>query len=261
MFIKILLIILLSLLISCRGGGGVFVGIPPYLGFTESFFKGGVKVLVSSPHLHEVEPGKIMELKGGVYIAVGSGIEFEVLNLGKIGDVAEVIDSSRGVKVEGGDPHIWFSLKNIPVIVENIYEGLSSLYPGLIEPSGKEEYLRRVRELDRYFEEAFRGFEGREVFVYHPAFGYFLRDYGLLQVAIEEKGREPTPSRLKEIIERAKASHTRVIFATPFSNLKLCELVAKEIGGKVVVIDPLSEDILSEIEKFGREVLKCLRSS
>ena len=40
------------------------------------------------------------------------------------------------------------------------------------------------------------GGNGRGFLVFHPAWGYFAKDYGLTQQAIEFEGKEPSPRRL-----------------------------------------------------------------
>ena len=39
--------------------------------------------------------------------------------------------------------------------------------------------------------------------IYHPNLGYLARDYGLEEIPVEFNGKEPTPSRLRELIDRA----------------------------------------------------------
>ena len=44
----------------------------------------------------------------------------------------------------------------------------------------------------------------RKFMVYHPAWGYFARQYGLEQIAIEAEGKEPGAARLIQLIDRAR---------------------------------------------------------
>jgi zinc transport system substrate-binding protein len=72
--------------------------------------------------------------------------------------------------------------------------------------------------------------------------GYLARDYGLEEIAVENEGKEPTPSRLIELIDRAKMDHLNVILVQREYDSKNARAVAEETGARVIVIDPLSED-------------------
>jgi ABC-type Zn uptake system ZnuABC Zn-binding protein ZnuA len=82
---------------------------------------------------------------------------------------------------------------------------------------------------------------------FHPAWGYFGRAYGHQQVPIEIEGKSPKPARLKALIEHAGAKGIKVIFVQPQFSSKSAELVAREIGGRVVFADPLAEDWLANL--------------
>ena len=40
--------------------------------------------------------------------------------------------------------------------------------------------------------------------IFHPNLGYLARDYGLEEISVEYEGKEPPPSRMKELIDRAQ---------------------------------------------------------
>ena len=40
--------------------------------------------------------------------------------------------------------------------------------------------------------------------IFHPNLGYLARDYGLEEISVEYEGKEPPPSRMKELIDRAR---------------------------------------------------------
>src|SRR6185295_11511366 len=87
----------------------------------------------------------------------------------------------------------------------------------------------------------------RSFMVYHPAWGYFAREYGLTQVAIEAGGREPSAARLIELVELARRERVRAIFVQRGFARKSADVLAGEIGGRVVVVDPMGYDWLAEM--------------
>jgi zinc transport system substrate-binding protein len=102
------------------------------------------------------------------------------------------------------------------------------------------------------------GCEGGEFFVFHPAFGHFARDYGLVQIAVEDHGHEPGPRHLAELIGHARASGARAIVVQPQFSQKSAAAVAKEDGAEVVVLDPLATPIDDNILAIARTLARVM---
>ena len=167
---------------------------------------------------------------------------------------------------EAMDPHVWLDLGNVEVIAKNIAAELVDA-----DPEGKAVYekncaalIAEVQAADKKIKEKLIPFSGREFFVYHAAFGYFAHRYALKQTAIELGGREIAPARLAEVIRKARAAKTRIIFVQPQFNPASSQALANAIGGKVASLDPSSSDVVknqehmadSIVSGFGREEKK-----
>ena len=83
--------------------------------------------------------------------------------------------------------------------------------------------------------------------VYHPSFGYLADAYGIKQVAIEQRGMEPGPRMIAKVIEMARADNIKVIFVQAQFNQDEARTIAREIGGKVVKLNPLAADPIMTI--------------
>lgn len=157
---------------------------------------------------------------------------------------------------QGKDPHIWLSPKNAQIMVANICAGLVQ-----VDPANKDYY---VRNRDRYLEElaaldqkiagSLQKVANKNFLVFHPAWGYFARDYGLKQIPVEMAGKEPSAKDLAALIAAAKERDVRVVFASPQFNPQSAAVIAREIGGQVVLIDPLPENYIQNmylvVDKF-----------
>jgi zinc transport system substrate-binding protein len=95
--------------------------------------------------------------------------------------------------------------------------------------------------------------------IYHPAWGYFAQDYGLQQIAIEVEGREPGPQTLARIITEAREAGIRVIFVQAQFSTAAAESVARAIGGQVIPIDPLAEDMIANTRVVAEALTRALR--
>lgn len=289
-FTLILLIILLVIFTGCvevpqtekeiNKRIGVVVSILPQAEFVEKVGGDKVQVVVmvppeASPHTYEPTPSQLKEVsKAKMYAKVGSGVEFELAWMDKIISVNKgmlVIDCSKRMELiegehdgephehkeehehHGVDPHIWLSPKNAKIMVENIYQGLIQIDPANQEyyARNKEKYLQELDELDNEITQALSGKKNRKIMVYHPAWAYFARDYGLEQIPIEGEGKEPTPQGIANLIKQAKENNITVIFASPQFSTKSAEVVAKEIDGEVVLISPLEKSYLENMRKVA----------
>ncbi len=257
---------------------GVIVTVLPQVEFASSV--GGEKVSATAmvppganPHTYEVTPGQMVMLSGArMYAKVGAPIEFELTWMDKL--IAQnpgmlVVDCSKGIELiasedpdeQGMDPHIWTSLRNAQVMVKNICAGLSQLDPAntAFYEGNRDAYLQKLQALDADIKSSLAGLPNHTFIVYHPAWGYFARDYGLTQLAIEQEGKEPTAAYMARLISEAKEKKIKVIFISPQFDVRSAEAVAREIGGKVVSIDPEARDYLDNMDRVAaafREALK-----
>lgn len=159
------------------------------------------------------------------------------------------------------DPHIWLSPELVKIQAQNIYQGLVE-----IDPTNQAEYqanletfIAEIEQIDQQIRQNLAGVENRQFIVFHPAWGYFARNYNLIQVPIEVGGQEPSAAELAELVKEAKEENIKVIFAQYQFNSQDAQIIAQEIKGKVIYIDPLdpnwSENLIKVSETFS-EVLK-----
>ena len=145
---------------------------------------------------------------------------------------------------EGADPHYWVSPKSAMAIAGSVRAMLTEL-----NPAGKEEYDARykivtdtIAAIDTLATKLFSEFRGGTFMIFHPSLGYLARDYGLTQIAVENEGKEPTPSSMKKLIDIAGEKKIKVIFIQKGFDTKNAGAIARETGAELIPVDPLSED-------------------
>jgi len=252
-----------------------------------------VEVLVGpgqSPHAYDLTPKQLEGLsRAKVYFRVG--VDFEealVPRIQRLFKNLNVVDLRAGVPLrtltaeeltaeevheahghepgaESGrpDPHIWLNPLLVKTQARTICDALVKL-----DPQHSADYRKNLAgfeaDLDRVHAEiakALAPLKGREMFVFHPAFGYFADAYGLKQVPVEIEGKEPTAKELTDLIARAKADHVKVIFVQPQFSRKSAEAIAQAIGGAVVPIDDLARDYLKNLEDIAAKIKAGLEQS
>ncbi len=151
------------------------------------------------------------------------------------------------------DPHIWSSVKNAPQFAENMLEGVIA-----IDPENADFYRANYRKLletitrtDTVVTRLLARLPSRSFIMYHPALGYFAKDYALTQHAIEFEGKSPSPLQMKELVDKAKKENIRVVFIQEEFDKKNAEVIANEIGKKAHTINPLSYDWDKELVRIA----------
>ena len=244
-------------------GIGVVVTILPQADFVENVGGDRVQVTVMVPpgassHTYEPTASQLKEVsKAKVYFKIGSGVEFEQAQMDKILEVnpdMQVVDCAEGITKLGKDPHIWNSPVNAIVMVENICDGLCQMDPEheAYYIANRDEYLQELNDVDIYIHERLDGFTGNRVFmIYHPAFGYFAAEYALTQIAIEHKGKAPTPKVIQDCVDKARQYNLSYIYVAPQFATKDAETIAHEIGGQPVFMDPLPRDYIANMRSVA----------
>jgi zinc transport system substrate-binding protein len=118
-----------------------------------------------------------------------------------------------------------------------------------LDPLNREQYdenykilTGKIKEVDSLARELSASGGKKAFMIYHPNLGYLARDYGLEEIAVENNGKEPSPSRLRELIDLAKEDNLKVIMVQREYDTRNARAIAEETGSSVMVIDPLSED-------------------
>jgi zinc transport system substrate-binding protein len=161
----------------------------------------------------------------------------------------------------GLDPHIWLSPPLVKFQARAMLAALKEADPAHESDysTNFQRFMTEIDDLDAELKKMFAGKQGMRFLVFHPTWGYFAQAYGLEQVPIELEGKQPKPAHLKALVEQARESGTTVVFVQPQVSAKSAELVAREIGGKVVSADPLAEDWLANLRRVARVLEEALK--
>jgi len=158
---------------------------------------------------------------------------------------------------ENLDPHIWLSPQRVKIQAQNIYQGLVQLDPAnqAEYKQNLEQFIAEIDQLDQEIRKNLAPIQNRQFIVFHPAWGYFAKDYDLEQIPIEVGGQEPSAAELAELVKKTQTEGIKVIFAQYQFSARTAETIAREIDGEVKFIDPLaanwSENLLQVSQTFA----------
>jgi zinc transport system substrate-binding protein len=230
----------------------------------------GISVMVppgSNPATYEPKPSQMLALRNSkLYFAIN--VPFERAWLKKIAGVnpgLEIVHTDQLVKkgvMTSLDPHIWLSPPLVKLQARVIADALIRA-----DPAREEIYQRNLlifnRELDQLDAEIRGIFAGSgqatEFLVFHPSWGYFAAAYGLTQIPVEIEGKEPSLTETVKLIKYARAKGIKIIFVQPQFATKSAEAIAREIGARVVIADPLSQDWANNLREVAAKFKAALR--
>lgn len=240
----------------------VVVSILPQADFVKKIAGDQVEVTVmippgASPASYEPSPGQLKKLsQSQLYIKIGH-IPFEKAWMNKIiaaNPDMKVLDSSTGIEIINNNPHIWLSPQLVKIQTETICQALLELDPENADfyKDKRDKFIKELDALDQEIKNSLDEMNTNTFMTFHPSWLYFARDYGLQEIAVEIDGKEPTSRDLQSLIKQARENNIHYIFASPQFNRKSADLIAREINGKVIMIDPLPEDYIKSMKEISQ---------
>jgi zinc transport system substrate-binding protein len=235
------------------------------------------------PHNFEPTPKQITALfRSKIYFTVGMPFEREICRkIQQAGTAVRLVDVTASVQkisingnayatadfgqtashpTGGLDPHVWLAPENLIAMAETMASELAA-----VDPAGAALYagnLKRItaelRQLDSRISLTLAADQGASFFVFHPAFGYFAHAYGLHQEPVEVAGKSPSPKQLRSLIQKARREKVKIIFVQPQFDARSARAVARAIGGVVVPLDPLAEDVVGNLTLMAEKIHSAL---
>lgn len=227
---------------------------------------GGDQVVVTGltkpggePHDLELTPQQVAELGAAdlvVYAArfqpavdeaVGTEAQDTAFDVNAVAPVQDgyvpLEDGEPDPEAKGRDPHVWLD----PIRYAGIGTAMAERFAAL-RPEQAQGFRDRADALeaelvalDEELAAGLRTCARREIVTSHNAFGYLAARYDLEQVAVTGLTPQdtPTPRRLAEVAELARARGVTTIFFEELVSPRTAESLAREVGAKAVVLSPL----------------------
>lgn len=160
------------------------------------------------------------------------------------------------------DPHIWVSPKKALLVVDRITKALCQADPRNAEKYTKQsaEYCKELQKLDDELTELGKTAPRKKFITAHAAFGHLAADYGLEQIAVAgiSPEEEPTPGYLQNLVQIIRREKVQYVFMETLASPKLTELLAKETGAKILVLDPI-EGLDEQGRRDNQTYVKLMR--
>jgi len=163
------------------------------------------------------------------------------------------LHTAQGQEGLTADPHVWLD----PVLFSQVVKRIGAVVHASPTP-----LVRELRQLDREYRRGLRNCARKDVVTSHAAFGYLARRYGLRQVAITglTPEAEPAPQQLANVVRLVRRSHATTVFFERLVSPRLADTVAREVGAKTAVLDPI-EGLTPDEQKQGDTYLTLMRQN
>lgn len=255
----------------------LLVSIAPYRFLAEriagpGFDVGTVVPGASNPHTFEPTSAQVTDMaRCQVWFRIGEPFEQKILpilhahnpglSVADLRDGIEMIQESHGLackscSMDHFDRHIWLSPKLAEQQAELIEQVLRARYPDQTALFHENclKLCADLKALDLEVRDILKAVEKRTVLVSHPAFAYFCKDFGLVQLSVEYEGKDPRPKHLDTILQRAVAESAELALALPQYNNKGAQLIAEKLHKPIRYIDPYSADYFETVRKLAKMI-------
>src|SRR6266545_1912407 len=195
----------------------------------------------AEPHDLELQPAQAVELAGADLVVYLKGFQPEVDKAidqqgdRKAFDVATVEPLA--------DPHAGLDPIRLAAIADKLTDRLVQLDKGHdTDLRDRAKALRADLEtIDKEYAQGLATCQRHEIVTSHAAFGYLAKRYHLTQIPISgvSPEEEPTPQHLAQVAKLAKEKGVTTIFFETLVSPKVAEALAKEVGAKAEVLDPI----------------------
>jgi ABC-type Zn uptake system ZnuABC Zn-binding protein ZnuA len=219
------------------------------------------------PHVVEAKPSFILKLHDAdLLVVIGRELELgwlpPLLTQSRNAKIqvgaAGYLDASAGVRIleiptgqitramgdvhPSGNPHYWLDPDNGRIIAKSIAAALARLSPNdkAYFDQRYADFDKRLADAQKRWDAAMAPYKGTKVVTYHRSWPNFTGRFGLdVMGYVEPKpGIPPSPSHTIELIQDMKRQGVKLILVEPYFDLKTPESIAREVGGKVMVLTP-----------------------
>ncbi|MHB8840424.1 MAG: metal ABC transporter substrate-binding protein [Candidatus Aquicultor sp.] len=288
----VLLVIIVVAVVSIVASRGQRAGTQNKIEVTASFYSmaefvrqvGGDKVHVTNltpvgaePHDFEPSPQDIVKMEQSkVFIYTGAGFEPWADKVVPSLEGVTVINASEGIlllpatpeegekpNANGADPHFYLDPVLDQQVVRTVAKKLAEVDPAnkALYEKNASAYAKKLADLDKEYRTGLISCGTREIVTSHAAFAYVAKRYDLIQIPIAGLAEEePSAARLAEIAKFAKEHHVKYIFFEKLVSPRLSETIAREIGAKTLVLDPI-EGLTPDEQKAGKNFIGLMKDN
>jgi zinc transport system substrate-binding protein len=141
------------------------------------------------------------------------------------------------------DPHFWTDPLTVKKMLPNLLKKLNEFNPELskVFKSGTEKFSKKLDELNNKVITKLSKYKGENIFLFHPSFLYFLKQYGLNYAGSIEPspGKEPSTKSTMNLVKKIKSYKAKALYTEPQLPESPVKVIAEASELKIYKLDPL----------------------
>ena len=209
----------------------------------------------AEPHDLELNPRQVGDINDAGLVVYLKGFQPEVdeavaqeakdrsFDVSTVAPLQPVTAPADGRPAGAPDPHVWLDPSRLATIADRLAARLGEADAAhAADYTARSETLRSDLDgLDAEYAKALTTCSRREIVTSHSAFNYLATRYHLTQVGITgiEPESEPSAQRLADVATEARRTGATTIFFETLVSPKVADTIAREVGAKTAVLDPL----------------------
>jgi len=227
----------------------------------------------TEPHDYELTPLDVARLERSRLLILNGAVESWGGKVSRLLNPRRtlVIVAAQGLMTRHGeansdavDPHVWLSPRLAQKIARRIEKAYIQVDPvdATYFAANARTLTGKLQALDAQYRRGLARCAQKDIVTSHAAFGYLARDYGLTQVAIGglSPDAQPSPRRLADIVNFARKNGVKTVFFERLVSPKLSQTIAREIGAKTMVLDPI-EGLTAVDAAAGKDYFTQMRQN
>lgn len=164
--------------------------------------------------------------------------------------------SAHDHKQHSYDAHVWTSPKNAIGLAGIVRRALIDIDPEHADyyTANYQRLVTNLETLHNDIARELRDLPHRYLLVSHPSWGHFAAEYDLKQIAVEQNGSEISARKLSQLVQLARRENIRTVYVQKQFNPASARILAREINGRVVELDPLAGDYIDNLYRVARAI-------
>ena len=158
-------------------------------------------------------------------------------------------DHDHGHDHAAQDYHVWLDPNNAVKMVQTIATSLAQIYPhnAAIYQANARTAIAALNALHSDVQARLAPVKDQPFIVFHDAYGYFERAYGLPTPAVIalDPTIPPSPKRIVQIRENLAQTGARCLFSEPQFSDKVLDVIRADSNARIAVLDPLGAELPS----------------
>ncbi len=156
-------------------------------------------------------------------------------------------DHDHGHDHAAQDYHVWLDPNNAVKMVQAIATSLAQIYPhnAAIYQANARDAIAALNALHSDVQARLAPVKDQPFIVFHDAYGYFERAYGLRTPAVIalDPTIPPSPKRIVQIRANLAQTGARCLFSEPQFSDKVLDVIRADSNARIAVLDPLGAEL------------------